>query len=320
MSEPAPGPPPVVALDGLPPTPHVVSVGTFDGVHLGHRHLLRGAVARGRELGLPVAAVTFEPLPPAVLRPDRFAGRICTPAEKLAAIGATGVDAIAVVPFTLDFSRTSPERFMADLAAAARLRELWVGEGFALGKDRAGDVPRLTEIGRGLGFAVVALPRLTLDGETVSSSEVRRALLAGDVRRAWACLGRPHRVEGTVVHGKKVGRTIGFPTANLLPPADLVPLADGIYASWAWLDGDVAPRPAVTYIGRRPTVNTGERAIETHLLDFDGDLYGRHLQVDLLEHLRPDENFPTLDALVAQMGTDRANAQRVHAEVAAAAG
>jgi riboflavin kinase/FMN adenylyltransferase len=122
-----------------------------------------------------------------------------------------------------------------------------------------------------------------------------------------------------VIHGKKLGRTIGFPTANVVPPDDLVPLADGIYASWAWLPGDAAPRPAITYVGNRPTVNSGARLVETHLLDFDGDLYGQELTVDLLERLRPDAEFPSLDALIAQMRTDEAAARVVLAREGAVA-
>src|SRR5581483_765317 len=143
MSEPGPIDSVAVApLDRLAPVPRIVSVGAFDGVHLGHRHLLRRTVERARALDLRALAVTFEPPPPAVLRPDRFAGRLCEPEEKLRSIAATGVDEITIIPFTRDYSRTSPEQFMADLARGTHLRELWVGEGFALGKDRAGDIPR----------------------------------------------------------------------------------------------------------------------------------------------------------------------------------
>jgi riboflavin kinase/FMN adenylyltransferase len=307
----------ITPLEELPPGERIVSVGTFDGVHLGHQHLLRRAVERANDLGLRAVAVTFEPPPPAVLRPDRFAGRICEPGDKLRAIAATGVDEITIIPFTRDYSRTSPEEFMADLARGTHLRELWVGEGFALGKDRAGDIPRLTEIGQDLGFSVVAMPRISLDGETVSSSEIRRAIQAGDARTARRLLGRPFRVSGEVVEGKKLGRAMGFPTANVVPPPDLVVPADGIYAAWAWLPGDAAPRPAVTYVGKRPAVNTGERMIETHLLDFDADIYGQTLRVDLLERLRPDADFPSLDALIAQMEIDKANARRILSDLAA---
>jgi riboflavin kinase/FMN adenylyltransferase len=307
----APSEPSPLAVDGLPAGERIVTIGTFDGVHRGHQRLLDQTVARGRELGLPTTAVTFEPAPAAVLRPDAFLGRIATAEEKLARLREAGLDEIVVIPFTLELSRWSPEAFMIWLQEKTGLRELWVGEGFALGKDRAGTVPRLTEIGAALGFRVVAVPRMTNDDEVISSSSVRRAVMEGDVARARRLLGRPLRVSGEVVHGQHLGRTIGFPTANVAPPAGLAPLADGIYAARAWLPGDSAPRPAVAYVGNRPTVDGGTRMVETHLLDFDGDLYGQTLATDLLERIRPDARFDSLDALVAQMRVDKARAREI---------
>ena len=200
---------------------------------------------------------------------------------------------------------------MAWLQEKTSLRELWVGEKFALGKDRAGTVERLTEIGADLGFRVVAVPRLTNGQEVVSSSRVRAAVMDGDVATAMRLLGRPFRVEGEVVHGQHLGRTIGFPTANVVPPPGLAPLADGIYAAWGWLAGDTTARPAVSYIGSRPTVDDGDRMVETHLLDFDGDLYGQTLATDLLERIRPDARFDSLEDLIAQMQVDKVQARDV---------
>jgi len=228
-------------------------------------------------------------------------------------IRGCGVDAVAVVPFTRQLAAETPEEFMTQLAATG-LRELWVGDDFALGRHRSGDLPRLRQIGRDLGFDVVAVHRIGRDGETLSSSAIRTAVLAGEVATARRLLGRPFRVGGEVIHGKKLGRTIGFPTANILPPPDLVPLADGIYASWAWLPGDTAPRPAMTYAGTRPTVNGGPRQVETNLLDFDGDLYGQVIEVDLLERLREDRTFSSLEAMVAQLERDEAEAREVLAQ------
>ena len=291
--------------------PRVVTIGTFDGVHLGHRHLLASAVAHGRARALPILAVTFEPPPASVLRPDRFGGRVCTRAEKLALLEASGVDRVLVVPFTPELAGWSAERFMRHLIETTALRELWVGDDFALGRGRDGDIDRLTELGLGLGFSVVALPRLRLDGHVVSSSAIRAAVRDGAVGIARRLLGRPFRVAGEVIHGARLGRTIGFPTANVVPPAELVPLGDGIYASWARLPGDTLPRPAMTYVGTRPTVNTGERLVETHLLDFDGDLYGQVLAVDLLERLRPDAAFDGLEAMVVQLRRDETDARAI---------
>ena len=293
-------------FDELEDRPRVVTIGTFDGVHVGHRSLLGRTRARAGELGLPVLAVTFEPLPAMVLRPERFSGRLCTAADKLRRLAEGGADEIVVLAFNRDFSEQSPEAFMAALAAGARPVEVLVGEEFALGRHRAGDVPRLTAIGRDLGFAVRAVPRLT-DGETViSSSAIRAAIERGDVTLAMRYLGRPFSVTGPVVHGAHFGRTIGYPTANVEPPHELVGLADGIYATLATLPDGYGPRPAMTYVGTRPTVNTGDRLVETHLLDFDGDLYGWDVRVDVLERLRPDETYPTIDAMVAQLRRDEA--------------
>lgn len=292
----------------LTPGERIVTIGTFDGVHRGHRRLLEQAVQRGEALHLPVAGVTFEPVPAAVLRPDAFAGRISTPEEKLEQLADAGLDEIVIVPFTKELSRTSPEDFMAWLQEKTGLRELWVGEEFALGRDRTGTVERLTAIGADLGFRVVAVPRLTNGTEVVSSSRVRAAVMSGDVATARRLLGRPFRVSGEVVHGQHLGRQIGFPTANVAPPPDLAPLADGIYAAWAWLPDEEAPRPAVAYIGSRPTVHGVGRMVETHLLDFDGDLYGQTIATDFVERIRPDVAFPSLDDLIAQMKLDKERA------------
>jgi tRNA pseudouridine(55) synthase/riboflavin kinase/FMN adenylyltransferase len=302
-----------VVTEGVPTPPRerIVTIGTFDGVHRGHRRLLDQAVRRGQELGLPVTGVTFEPVPAAVLRPEAFSGRISTADEKMARLAEAGLDEVVVVPFTRELSRWSPEDFMAWLKEKTGLRELWVGEKFALGKDRVGTVERLAEIGAALGFRVVAVPRLTNGEEVVSSSRVRAAVMSGDVATARRLLGRPFRVAGEVVHGQHLGREIGFPTANVVPPDGLAPLADGIYAAWGWLPGDQSPRPAVAYVGNRPTVDDGARMVETHLLDFDGDLYGQTLATDLLERLRPDARFDSLADLIAQMQIDKAQARDV---------
>jgi riboflavin kinase/FMN adenylyltransferase len=301
----------IKTVDDLASGERVVTIGTFDGVHRGHQRLLGQAVQRGQELGLPVAGVTFEPVPAAVLRPEAFAGRVSTAEEKLDRLAAAGLDEIVVVPFTRELSQWTPEAFMAWLQEQTGLRELWVGEGFALGKDRAGTVDRLQAIGADLGFRVVAVPRLTNGEETISSSRVRKAVMEGDAGTARRLLGRPFRISGEVVHGQHLGRAIGFPTANVAPPPGLAPPADGIYAAWSHLPGDDAPHPAVAYIGSRPTVNGGDRMVETHLLEFDGDLYGQPLTTDLLERLRPDVRFDSLPDLVAQMERDKARAREV---------
>jgi riboflavin kinase/FMN adenylyltransferase len=296
-------------LRELPDLPHIVTIGSFDGVHRGHMKLLRETVERAYTLGLPSLALTFEPPPASVLRPERFPGRICSREEKLRLLASSGIDETAVVPFNLDVSQQSPEEFMSEISDKTHLRELWVGEAFALGKNRVGDVPRLREIGRQLGFEVVALQRVTEQGDVVSSSAIRAAILAGDATQARQMLGRPFRESGEVVHGAHLGRTIGYPTANVAPQQSLVPLADGIYATMATLQDSAGPRPAMTYIGTRPTVNSGARLVETHIFDFSGDIYGQIIDVDFYERLRGDATFSGLDELIAQLQRDEAAAR-----------
>jgi len=284
--------------------PSLVTIGTFDGVHLGHRKLLEAAIARARSQGLHAIVVTFEPIPAQVLRPEHFAGRICSAAEKLEILGGLGFDEVVVLTFNRDLAGMSPEAFMSELVARTGLTELWIGESFALGKGRSGGVEELSAIGRNLGYRVTAVPRVEdIDG-VISSTRIRQAIQLGDVSLANRLLGRPVRVQGEVVQGAQFGRTIGFPTANIHPIDGQVPLADGIYASRVQIPNIAEPFLAMTYVGTRPSVNTGARQIESNVLDFDGDLYGQVLTVDLLQRLRPDQFFPSIDALVAQLRQD----------------
>ena len=300
----APRTPVVSGLEQLKRVPRVITLGTFDGVHRGHQFLIDTSVRRAAELGLPSLALTFEPIPAMVLRPGAFPGRICTAVEKLDRIGSRGLDEICVIPFSRDFSERTAESFIAELVERAAPVEILVGEAFALGRGRAGDVARLTALGREHGYTLRAVARMSDGDEIVSSSAIRQAIVQGRPEKATHYLGRPFRVTGPVIHSSHYGRQIGFPTANVMPPSDLVPVADGIYASLAWVPGETDPRWAMTYVGTRPTVNTGVRQIETHLLDFEGDLYGYSLGVDLLHRLRPDQRFPTVEGMIDQLNAD----------------
>lgn len=293
-----------VGMDQVQRVPRVVTLGTFDGVHRGHQYLIDSAVSAAHAQGLPALAITFEPIPAMVLRPDGFPGRICTAGEKLTRMAEHGLDEICVVPFSRDFSQRTAEQFIAEMVERTAPVEVLVGEAFALGRGRTGDVARLTELGREHGFRLGALPRVMEGDEVVSSSAIRQAIVHGRPDRAALYLGQPFRVSGPVVHSSHYGREIGFPTANVMPPPDLIPVADGIYAAEAWLPGETTPRQAMTYVGTRPTVNTGPRQIETHLLDFAGDLYGYTLAVDLISRIRPDERFDSVQAMVAQLARD----------------
>lgn len=285
----------------------VVTIGTFDGVHLGHQALIRSAAARAREIGVALVVVTFEPIPASVLRPDQFPGRLSPPADKLSMLESYAPEVLTVLEFNLDLAGRSPQEFMAGLTQATSLQELWIGEAFALGKGRSGGVEVLTEIGRELGYTVSVMKRLEdIDG-VISSSRIRHAVQLGDISLANRLLGRPFRIRGEVVRGAQFGRTIGYPTANVFPPTDLVPLADGIYASRVLLPGEESARISMTYVGTRPSVNTGARQIETHVLDFVGDLYGQQIRVDVMQRLRPDAFLPSIEALVAQLRNDELN-------------
>jgi len=293
-----------VSYQEMESAPRIVTIGTFDGVHRGHQKLIERTCNRAIEIGALSTIVTFEPVPAFVLRPDKFAGRICTAGRKLTLLEGLGADEMVVIEFDRDLASRSPEDFLAELKDRTGLIELWIGEGFALGRNRVGDVARITEIGNDLGFETVAMPRVIDGSEIISSSSIRKAIETGEVAFASDSLGRPFTVAGEVIHGAHLGREIGFPTANFFPPEGLVQLGDGIFVSLATLAGEATPRPAMTYVGTRPTINSGVRQIETHFLDFSGDLYGQTIEVAMLEKLRDDQQFPNLDAMIAQLAID----------------
>jgi riboflavin kinase/FMN adenylyltransferase len=291
--------------------PRVATIGTFDGVHRGHQSLIAYARERAGAAGRPLTVVTFDQPPVAVLRPEHFAGAIVPLERKLELLSEAGADEIIVLPFTTALSKVTAEAFMDALAHDAGVVDLSTGEGFALGHKRrgTGEVLNLLAAERDMRFE--AIERVQEDGGVVSSSEIRKGIERGDVLYAGSLLGRWHRVEGEVVHGAKVGRTIGYPTANILPAEGLVQLADGIYATVTHLPGHDRPMPSMTYIGERPALNTGRRMIETHLLDFDGDLYGQVLAVDIVKRIRADAEFDSMEAFLDQLRRDEAATRAV---------
>ena len=288
-----------------------VGVGVFDGVHLGHQRILAVARARATEppRGRPggrCVVVSFDPHPDLVLGAAFHPRAPLTPlAERRARIAALGIRELEVVPFTRELAALEPEAFVArHLAGPFRLHTLVVGEGFALGRGRSGDVARLRAIGAREGFDVVAVPLLELDGAPVSSTRVRGLLEAGRVAEAARLLGRAYDLRGRVVSGEAVGRTLGYPTANLrLHEEKLVP-GDGVYAARARIDGAGGRLPAAVSIGMRPTFGGSARALEVFLLDWHGELAGRDLEVELVDWVRPQVRFPGPAELAAQMGRD----------------
>lgn len=289
--------------------PAALTMGKFDGVHLGHRRLVDTTVERAQALGLSSAVLTWEPHPNAVIRPGQPLQLLTSLEEKIELIGRHGPDLLIVAPFTAETMATSAEAYMRQIVAAVHLRELWVGEDFAMGRGRAGDVPSLMAIGAEQGFAVGAVSKVIVGGQPVSASRVRDLLLAGDVAAAVELLGRPFGLRGLVVQGDQRGRTIGFPTANLQIADIHVLPANGVYACRVYLNGEGLP--AVTNIGVRPTFDGLRRTVEAHLLDWSGDLYGQSIRVEFLQRLRGEQKFPGIEALVAQISRDADQAREL---------
>lgn len=286
------------------PAPSIITIGAFDGVHRGHQHLLKLASESARLKDARVIAITFEPLPVQVFRPDAFPGRIMTSQRRRDLLHHYGADVIVELPFDRELARQSASDFVEQMKQSGPVLEIWVGDDFALGNGREGTPERLQSLLNDHGTTVHAVPRISWERREVSSSIIREHIMRGAAKEASIILGHRFQVTGTVVQGAQLGRQIGFPTANVAPPKGIVPLHDGIYASYATLNGDTALLPAMTYIGTRPAVNTGERMIETHLLDFEGDLYGSQLTTSFVTHLRPDSDFPGVDELVQQLARD----------------
>ena len=300
-------------LDDVPPDwgPSVVAIGVFDGVHRGHQRLVGQAVECGRELALPVVVVTFDPHPSEVVRPGTHPPMLATQKYRAELLARIEVDAVCVLPFTLEFSRLSPEDFVEHtLLERLHAAAVVVGENFRFGHRAAGDVALLTELGERFGFSVRGVGLVTEDGDTVSSTHVRELVAAGDVESARRALGRPHRVEGVVVRGDQRGRELGYPTANLeCLPFTAIP-EDGVYAGWLEPGPRARPAggerlPAAISVGTNPTFDGQERRVEAYALDrTDLDLYGEHVAVDFLARIREMIKFDSVGALVEQMADD----------------
>ncbi|MBI2015376.1 MAG: bifunctional riboflavin kinase/FAD synthetase [Candidatus Rokubacteria bacterium] len=296
-------------LESYPPDarPGAVALGAFDGIHLGHRAILGRAVTLARERGLEALACTFDPHPLEVLQPDRAPRPITTLADRLDLIAETGIDTAVVVAFTRAIAALEPEAFVRDaLAGTLRAREIVVGFNHRFGRGARGDARLLETLGPALGFRTHVVAPLEVDGVPVSSSEIRAALGRGDLERAARLLGRPYALGGEVVHGAGRGRTLGFPTANLRMDLRL-PLAPGVYACRARVGP--AEYRAVVNAGVRPTFGETELAVEAHLLDFSGDLYGQRIQLTFLRRLREERRFPSVEALREQIAADVAAAR-----------
>jgi riboflavin kinase/FMN adenylyltransferase len=293
----------------------VLTVGNFDGLHLGHRALLEAVRARARALGRSTALYTFDPHPRRVLFPDQPQPRLMTFPQLCLELEAAGIDHLVREHFTSEFAALSPEEFLRGvIAERVGPCEVFVGRDFHFGKGRAGSGEWLRASAPGLGIRVEILEQVRVGGIDVSSTRVREALARGDVAEAALCLSRAYTVWGRVIEGDRRGRTLGFPTANLASENELVP-AHGVYATSVRLfQGDrLAPtsHPAVTNVGTRPTFEPGRVSIETHLLDFEGDLYGRRLALSFHAHIRAERRFSGPDELKSQIALDAARAREL---------
>ena len=285
----------------------VVTIGFFDGVHRGHQTVVRRAVALARERGVPAVVLTFDPHPSEIVRPGTHPPLLSTPAHRADLMEKLGVDAVLVLPFTIELSNLTPEEFVRQvLVERLHAAAIVVGQNFRFGHRAAGNVETLAQLGATYGFTAEGLPLAAPESgaeKRFSSTDVRAMVLAGDVENAARRLGRPHRVEGVVVRGAQRGRELGFPTANVdSPPHTAIP-ADGVYAGWLVVDGN--PLPAAISIGTNPTFNGTTRTVEAYAIGrTDLELYDKYVAVDFLARLRGQERFDSLEALVKRMNQD----------------
>lgn len=286
----------------------VLTIGNFDGQHLGHRALLGAAVQRAAAVGGTPLVLTFDPHPVSVLAPHVTLRFLTTLEEKLAFFREAGIAEVLFVEFTAAFAALTPDEFMRQvLRDGLGVKDLFVGEHFAFGRGRAGRIGDLLRFGREAGFQVHPVPPLRVDGEVVSSTRIRHLIQEGDVRGAARCLGRSYALDGPVVPGEQRGQKLGWPTANLRLPPDRVVPADGVYATRTLWGG--RSFESVSYIGTRPTFGAGERRLEVSLLDAQEHLYGQMIRVEFVERLRGDQTFANADELAACIERDARRAR-----------
>lgn len=282
----------------------VMTIGNYDGMHLGHQSVLTELLEQARFYGLPSLAMVFEPTPQEFFAPDKAPARLATLREKIEAFAAFGVDRILCLRFDRRLAQTAPEEFISRiLVDGLQPRFLAVGDDFRFGRNREGDFSMLEAAGREQGFRVHAHPAVQRDGRRVSSTRVRDALAAGDTRAAGQLLGQPYCMSGRISAGERLGRTLGFPTANIRVKRLPAPRF-GVYAVTVRGVPGVAHSPAVASLGVRPTVGGRECLLESYLLDFEGSLYGQRLSVDFNQFLRPEEHFSSVEAMTGQMQRD----------------
>ena len=295
-------------------TQPVLALGNFDGVHRGHRKILDRVRRVAGERGATSVVMTFDPHPPRVVRPDKAPPLLMTTAQRLEAIAAAGLQGAAIVRFTPDMSRWEPERFVQTvLVDWLRVADVWVGANFLFGHERTGTFSVLRGLGQSYGFRADKIDPVRYKDFVVSSTRIRRLVGEARMDEAAALLGRPYYVDGVIVEGKRRGRELGFPTANLETQNELVP-PNGVYATIMTIDGVV--HGGVTNIGMRPTFGETVPTIETHVMDYSGNLYGQTVRLAFVQRLRDERRFENVDALRAQIDADKRRAERLFIRLA----
>jgi riboflavin kinase/FMN adenylyltransferase len=287
----------------------LLTIGVFDGVHLGHQRLLIHLRSEARKRSWLSGVVTFKSHPEAVLSTKSRLLWLIDLETRLSLLQGLEIDVIVALTFTSELAQLTAREFIQLLKDYMKMRGLIVGPDFALGRNREGDADQLRLLGKEMGFSVEVMPAVVLDGQVVSSSAVRQALARGDMKGVEKLFGRPFSLSGQVVSGERHGRVLGFPTANLdINPDQALP-GDGVYVTIAHIDHE--PMPSVTNIGVRPTFGGGKRLVETYILDYKGELLDRKLRIDLVDKLRDEKRFETPEALKAQMGKDVEQARAI---------
>ena len=288
--------------------PTVLTLGVFDGLHLGHQLIMRTVVERARQTGAIPTVITFDPHPRAVLHPESAPPLLQTLDQKVEGFGVLGIEQTIVIRFDQEFSQIRAEDFLSDVVKdRLHAKEVYLGCGFAFGHDREGNIELLKRVSAKLGFLAEEVPEVQFRNQRVSSSKVRRLLLEGRVNLARRLLGRPYGVEGRVEHGAERGKTLGFPTANLHPHNRVIP-HNGVYVTGTLIDGQW--RRSITNVGVRPTFTADtEPSVETFVLNWAGDLYGDVVRVRFLRRLRDERKFGSLEELKAQIGRDLQRAE-----------
>jgi riboflavin kinase/FMN adenylyltransferase len=290
----------------------LLTIGVFDGIHLGHQRLLTHLRDEARRKNWLSGVVTFKSNPKAVLSRENKLLWLNDLETRISLLRGLGIDVVVVLPFTSELARVTAQRFVQLLKEHLRMRGLVVGPDFALGRGREGDTEKLRLLGQKMDFSVEVIPPVVLDGQVVSSSAIRQALAQGDMKRVEKLFGRLFSLEGQVVSGERRGRALGFPTANLeLKPEQALP-NDGVYATIAHVGHELIP--SVTNIGVRPTFGVGKRLVETYLLDYEGEVLGQRLTIDLVDKLRDEKRFDVVEALKSQMVRDVEQARQILSE------